>query len=241
MGVPPVEAIIHKNILNLFVNSARSQSSVEYDIIERQLVMKSSDESSWCNEAKRFLNVYGLPSAYKLFLNPSPKDIWKSMLNSKISSYLEARWEQEILYKKSLKYLDPKSVVVGIPHICWSSVRYNIRDNRRAEMKVKILTGTYILQANRASFNKYAVDPTCKVCQEVPEDRVHFIARCESLDHVREPYKHKLENVFMDIIPNVKDDMIFTKLVLDHSALIQDSLNSIDSHKVELRSRELIS
>ena len=31
MRVPPVETIIHKNILNLFVNSARSQSSVEYD------------------------------------------------------------------------------------------------------------------------------------------------------------------------------------------------------------------
>ena len=88
MGVPPVETIIHKNILNLFVNSARSQNSVEYDIIERQLVMKSSDESSWCNEVKRILNVYGLPSAYKLFLNPPPKDTWKSMLNSKINSYL---------------------------------------------------------------------------------------------------------------------------------------------------------
>ena len=62
MGVPPVETIIHKNILNLFVNSARSQNSVEYDIIERQLVMKSSVESSFCN---------GLPSAYKLFLNQS--------------------------------------------------------------------------------------------------------------------------------------------------------------------------
>ena len=53
-------------------------------------------------------------------------------------------------------------------------------------MKVKILTGTYILQANRASFNQYAVDPTCKVCQGEPEDRVHFIARCKSLDHVRD-------------------------------------------------------
>ena len=189
MGVPPVETIIHKNILNLFVNSARSQSSVEYDIIEKQLVMKSSDESSWCNEVKRILCVYGLPSAYKLFFNPPLLKTLGSLCK-----------------KKSLKYLNPKSVVVGIPHICWSSVRYNIRDNRRAEMEVKILTGTYILHTNRASFNQYSVDQTCKVCQEEPEDRAHFIARCESLDHVRQPYKHKLENVFMDIIPNVKDD-----------------------------------
>ena len=55
-----IGTIIHKNILNRFVNSAISQGSVEYDIIERQLVMNSSDESSWCNEVKRILNVYVL-------------------------------------------------------------------------------------------------------------------------------------------------------------------------------------
>ena len=53
LGIPPVELIIHKNILNLFVSLVSSKDSVEYDIIERQLVMKSSDESSWCNEVKR--------------------------------------------------------------------------------------------------------------------------------------------------------------------------------------------
>ena len=58
---------------------------------------------------------------------------------------------------------------------------------------------------------------------------------------MREPYKHKHEKIFIDIIPNVKYDMIFTQLVLDHSALIQDSLNSIVSHKVELWSRKLTS
>ena len=67
MGVPAVETIIHKNILNLFVNSTRSQGSVDYDIIQRQLVMRSSDENSGCNEVTRILNVYGLPSAYQPF------------------------------------------------------------------------------------------------------------------------------------------------------------------------------
>ena len=146
MGVPTVETIIHKNILNLFVNSTRSQGSVEYDIIKRQLVMRSSDENSGCNEVTRILNVYGLPSAYEPFLNPQSKDTCKSMLNSKINCYLETCWEQENLGKESLKYmyLNPKSVVVGTPRVWWSSVRYNIRDNRRSELKVKILTGAYI-------------------------------------------------------------------------------------------------
>ena len=74
LGIPPVDVIIHKNILNLFVSSVSSKDSVEYDIIERQLVMKSSDESSWCNEVKRILKQYDLPSAYELFVNTPSKE-----------------------------------------------------------------------------------------------------------------------------------------------------------------------
>ena len=87
LGIPPVELIIHKNILNLFVSSVSSKDSVEYDIIERQLVMKSSDESSWCNEVKRILKQYDLPSAYELFVNTPSKEKWKTLLNSKMNSY----------------------------------------------------------------------------------------------------------------------------------------------------------
>ena len=70
IGVPPVETIVHKNMWNLFVSSARSQNSVEYEVLERQLAMKDSTENSWCNEVKRILEIYDLPSAYELFVNP---------------------------------------------------------------------------------------------------------------------------------------------------------------------------
>ena len=53
--------------------------------------------------------------------------------------YLETVWEQEIYSKKSLKYLNSSSVTVRKLHVCWSSVRHNVRDNRRAELKVKVL------------------------------------------------------------------------------------------------------
>ena len=117
-----------------------------------------------------------------------------------------------------------------------------MRDSKRAELKVKLLTSMYILQANRSCFNQYAVDPMCKVCQKEPEDRVHFITRCGSLEHVRGPYRQKFVNMFKDIIPNVTiDSNSFAQLVLDYSMVLQaDLLNNIDSHKVELWSRELI-
>ena len=73
----------------------------------------------------------------------------------KMNYYMESAWEWEICSKKSLKYLNPRSVAVGTIHVCWSSVRHNIRDNRRAELKVKLLNGPYILHANRSCFNQY--------------------------------------------------------------------------------------
>ena len=60
----------------------------------------------------------------------------------------------------------------------YSTVRLNTFDNKRAQLKCKILTGTNILQGNRAVFNQYAVDPTCKLClKSVTYIRVtgHFI------------------------------------------------------------------
>ena len=63
-------------------------------------------------------------------------------------------------------------------HPVWSTVRCNIMDNKRAQLKCKLLTGTYILQGNRAVFNQHSVDPTCKLCTIAPETRQHFIAEC---------------------------------------------------------------
>ena len=146
IGLPLAETIVHKNMLNLFVNSARSQNSVEYEVLERQLVMKDSTENSWCNEVKRILEIYDLPSAYELFVNPPSKNEWKAILNSKLNCFVETAWEKDIRDKSSLKYLNPQSVSVGNSHSCWSSVRYNVHDSKRAELKVKILTGSYTVE-----------------------------------------------------------------------------------------------
>ena len=88
LGFPPVELIMHENILNLFVSSARSKESVEYGILKRLLVMKSPEENCWCNEVKRILKRYELQSAYDLFVNTPSKEKWKPLLNLKKNELL---------------------------------------------------------------------------------------------------------------------------------------------------------
>ena len=73
LGIPPVECIVQKNILNCFVNILQDKSTIEYQITERQLVMKSRNEQSWFNDVKTILELYDLPNPYELLKNPFSK------------------------------------------------------------------------------------------------------------------------------------------------------------------------
>ena len=64
---------------------------------------------------------------------------------------VEAAWKADIESKPPTKYLNPLVLNVGSRHHKWSTVRDNIHDSRRAQIKCKILMITYILQANRAT------------------------------------------------------------------------------------------
>ena len=49
------------------------------------------------------------------------------------------------------------------------------------------MTGTYILQSNRAAFNQNAIDPTCLLCKNGEETIKHFLLSCTALSSAREP------------------------------------------------------
>ena len=67
LGMLPLKTVIHKNVLNLFMNIARLSDSVEFEIAKRQLAMKESHEKSWFNYVKEVLDLYGLPSIFELY------------------------------------------------------------------------------------------------------------------------------------------------------------------------------
>ena len=72
LGILPLESIIHKNSLNLFVNIARNHHFIKYEIAERQLVMKGCEEKSWFNLIKSILETYNLPSIFHYLVNKVP-------------------------------------------------------------------------------------------------------------------------------------------------------------------------
>ena len=54
-------------------------------------------------------------------------------------------------------------------------------------MKLKLVTGTYILQVNRSAFNQDEIDTTCLMCKEEPETIKHFMMRCSAFEKVKQP------------------------------------------------------
>ena len=71
----------------------------------------------------------------------------------------------------------------------------------RANIKVKTLTGFYVLQSNHSKLNKSEVSPICLICKLAPEDLRHFLLKCLSL-HVRGVgYLGELEQVLLRAVP----------------------------------------
>ena len=113
------------------------------------------------------------------------------------------------------------------------------RDSRRAQLKSRILT--YTLQSNRAVLTSSQVDPTCRLCENSPETRQHFLAECQILQHVRQKFYTRIQHIVdpsrLDIISPISLHEV-TQLILDPSVFYTNK-NIIDS--IELNSRELIS
>lgn len=111
--------------------------------------MKDRHRHSWFNYTKDLLDMYGLPSVFELLGNPPHRSEWKDLLNNSVNSVIETERKKDVQDKSSLRYVNPDALRVGKCHTIWSTVRNNITDSRRAQLKCKLLTGSYILQANR--------------------------------------------------------------------------------------------
>ena len=68
---------------------------------------------------------------------------------------------------------------------------------------LKIVTGTYILQTNRHSFNQNQVDALCLLCKGANETIAHFLLDFTTLEttrqHILKNIKHILRNCGLDL------------------------------------------
>ena len=95
----------------------------------------------------------------------------------------------------------------------------NIREVPRIITKLKLVTGTYILQTNRVAFNQNQVDPSCLHSHQEDETVEHFLLHCPALASVRNPIIDNILSVGAGIYSPTNSPVSFLQIILVHSAL----------------------
>ena len=150
--------MIHHRVLTFFGNVSRlSDSSIEKRLAERQLAVKSLDSHSWFVRVKKLCIRYGLPDCSKSLEKPRSKHSWKSTVEAAINSYWNDRLQSVVPLYPNLKWLTWAKNPNRTLHPLIMSAG-NLREVPRIAVHLKIVTGTYILQSNRASFTQNEVD-----------------------------------------------------------------------------------
>ena len=222
LGTLPVQATIEQRQLSCIPSIAKNDTI--FEVMINQIAMKKMNSNSWFIIVEKLLLKYGLPKLLEVVEKEFEKEKWKEIVKKAVFEYWKKQIEVEATEKTSLKYMNihfSKS-----PHIIWSTTSHDVRDVRRANIKVRMLTGTYILQANRKAFNQ-TKNSTCPLCGKEDEDMIHFITECDKLENVR----FSLMKIFIKLVPyvyinhpSIWSRQMITQLILDPS---HDSITEI--------------
>ena len=94
-------------------------------------------------------------------------------------------------------------------HFITSTVSNYWFDKLAASYRAKMLTGSYILQSNRARFNQHEVDPTCPQCSATTDDIPQILMECPALKPAHDKHLPTLSNLCksLDItVPKCKNE-----------------------------------
>ena len=242
-GQPTVEAHIHMRLLTLLHSMLCSPGPAQ-EIILRQYAIKDRT-NSWVKIAKDILYEYDLPCIADIFLESPTKAEWKRSVKTAVLEKITTSMEKEANSKSTLKYLHKEFKPFNAHH---TVINVNsTRDVTRAATKLRLLTGTYLLQDKLFKLGKSAT-AICRLCHKEEEDTVHFIVTCQFLEATRSKYMPAILNILSPLnkepssISPVSREVI-THLLLDHKHPIFTShfnIRSQDANVIEDITQKLI-
>ncbi len=184
LGILPIQAVAHKKILGFFRNIV-AQDGIEKEIIGRDLALfPLTDKFSWTSMVRRILASYSLPSAYSIMEYPPTPEAWKRMVTSTINTFWEDKISTITSTYPSLRFMATQTFRIGNAHPAITSITSNPFDTVRSRARLKVLTGTYVLQSNRPAFN-HTHTRLCPLCKSGDETREHFLLTCPVLQDDR--------------------------------------------------------
>lgn len=238
LGIPPIEAQIHINILTFLQNILQRKSSVEYSVLERQLAFKDASSSSWIWYVQKLLKKYGLPSAFSLLCSTPTKGQWKKMVKSAILSAWEKTLKEEARQKKTLEFLNKDVCCLSLPHPVWRLGGADTLTVVKATTKVKLLVQRYPLYSSRTSGVNYGKG--CPLCGLEEETMTHFLVLCPTLAPTRKPYTDKLCCILEEAcLPRPLEETDLVQYILDPSYFCPMNTPAYLLGKLEAVTRDL--
>ena len=186
-GLIPIEGLIHIRALTfLYSIFMLPNTASEKQIAQRQLSIKNMESNTWFNVLKKIIWKYNLPDIYALLNTPYTKQEWKRLVYCNVQDY----WRENILnitkYYKYLNYLNCEIYKPGKQHPLIYISSISLRDTNRIPIKLKLVSGTYILQSTRTKFKQEQTEGICLLCGDAEEDLKHFVLECSMLQSIRD-------------------------------------------------------
>jgi hypothetical protein len=198
-GALPIEAEIHVRQLGLLGAILRSNTPLR-EIALRQVAVKEVTSPSWFVHVATLLIKYELPALVDLFRQPPAKGVWKESVKKQVHFHWTTKLREEAEEKTTLQYLNISTLSTQDPHLVVASVRSYPKDVTRASVKVKLLTGNYMLAAVEAHHSRWTTKPTCPLCGADSEDITHFLLDCSSTAEVRSGYIEEVKALVCDSV-----------------------------------------
>ena len=207
-------------IANLIGTIVNQPGSTLHELMLRQLAVKGPGSHSWFTYAAKALSRYDLPDLHSLLQYPPTAKQWKVTVKRVVTDHWLEELRADVRNKISLKYLQTESCSLQRPHPVWRYAAYHPRQAARAQVKAKLLTGTYTLQGNKHRFNQHEVRSTCPLCKLAPENRLHFIRECRVFSEARQV----ADNILSEALPcyhsSSEEDKLQT--LLDPQCVVHD-------------------
>ncbi|CAC5388924.1 unnamed protein product [Mytilus coruscus] len=114
-----------------------------------------------------------------------------------------------------------ENLEVGKTAQVWNLQNQPRLELRKAIIKARMMTGSYILQSDKHKFTHFIAELLCQLCNTENEDIVHMVTSCPVLSAVREKYYVEMKKEILDSIDPIKwntfccNKMEITRLILD--------------------------
>ena len=147
-------------MLTFYGNICRLDDDAPLRRLALRQLTKSVKSHSWYAYARDIAAIYNI-NLVGACEQPWPKEAWKRHIKDAVYRYRYAKMMSDAIDKTSLHWLDYTLLQRGEPHIIWQSCMHNLGQVHKAIIRVKLLTGTYMLQERQAKFSKKKVSPLC--------------------------------------------------------------------------------